>query len=418
MICEILSVGTELLMGQIANTDAQYLSARLSELGIDLYRHTTVGDNPGRVKAALCEALERADLVITTGGLGPTEDDLTKEMVAEHFALEMTLDEDSLAALKERMEKLHPGRSLDENNLKQAYFPVGAHILNNRRGTAPGCVVEQGGKRVAVLPGPPRELKDMFEQALEPYLREGLGAAIHSRFLRIFGVGESRVETILLDLFHLGSPTLALYCGEGEVQARLTVKVGLHEDPAPLLDPVEREIRRRLGDAVYAEGRSATMAGTVLKLLIEKGKTVAFAESCTGGLLASTLVSQPGASQALTHSFVTYSNEAKMRTLGVRADTLASDGAISERCAREMAEGCRRISETDYALAVTGVAGPDGGTEEKPVGTVYIAIASERGTECKRFNFLGDRAWIRTLSCAHALNMLRMALISAGEALP
>ena len=412
MICEILSVGTELLMGQIANTDAQYLSRRLSELGIDLYRHITVGDNPGRVKQALADALSRADLVITTGGLGPTEDDLTKEMVAEHFGLEMVLDEGSLDALTQRMTRLHAGRVITQNNQKQAYFPKGALIMPNRCGTAPGCIVIQGDKRVAVLPGPPRELKDMFEQQLEPYLKRETGTIIHSRFLRIFGVGESSVETRLLDLFHLGNPTLALYCSPSEVQARLTVKSQLGEDPAPLLDPLEREIRSRLGDAVYAEGRDETMASTVLAQMTAHGKTLALAESCTGGRLAAMLVDCAGASKAFIQSLVTYSNAAKARVLGVSSDILDHEGAVSEACARAMAKSCQQISGADYALSITGYAGPDGGTEADPVGTVFIGLASAQDTQVKRFSFFGDRDWVRTLACINALNMLRLRLAS------
>ena len=229
MIAEILSVGTELLMGQIANTDAQYISRRLAELGIAIYRHTTVGDNPARVKEALGEALSRSDIVITTGGLGPTEDDLTKEMVAEYFGLEMQLDQESLSAIVARMTAT--GHPMTDNNRKQAYFPVGALVLKNDVGTAPGCVVEADGKAVAVLPGPPHELKDMFEKQLAPYLARRSGAHIESRFLRVFGIGESSLENRLRDLFHSDNPTLALYCGPGEVQARITAMAP--ELPAP-----------------------------------------------------------------------------------------------------------------------------------------------------------------------------------------
>lgn len=409
MICEILSVGTELLMGQIANTDAQYISRRLAELGISIYRHTTVGDNPARVKEALGTALSRSDLVITTGGLGPTEDDLTKEMVAEHFGLKMFLHQPSMDALTTRMCRM--GRKLTPNNEKQAWFPEGCIIMPNRRGTAPGCIVEQDGKAVAVLPGPPRELSDMFEQQLEPYLMKKREMNMASRFLRIFGVGESNVETILLDLFHLGNPTLALYCGAGEVQARITASTPLGGDPLPLIEPVEAEIRRRLGDAVYAEGREENLQKTVLRLLLEKRRTLALAESCTGGRLAALLVDCPGASGALLESHVTYCNEAKMRVLGVEAEVLAQHGAVSEPCAVQMAQGARRISGADYALSVTGIAGPDGGTEEKPVGTVYIALAGPDGAWAQRFQFVGDRSWIRTLSCQNALNLLRLELL-------
>ena len=411
MICEILSVGTELLMGQVANTDAQYISRRLSELGVKVFRHTTVGDNPERVKEALKTALSRSDLVITTGGLGPTEDDLTKEMVAEYFGLPMELHQPSMDALVDRMKRIHPDRELTPNNLKQAYFPKGSIVMPNRRGTAPGCIVEQDGKAVAVLPGPPRELKDMFEQQLEHYLLKRRELNLTSRFFRIFGVGESNVENILLDLFHSENPTLALYCGAGEVTARLTASGAPGTDLAPLLDPVEAEIRKRLGNAVYAEGRDQTMECTVLGLLIERGETIALAESCTGGKLAAMLTDCPGASGALAEGFVTYSNEAKMRSLGVEEGVLRACGAVSEECARQMAEGARKAAKATWALSVTGIAGPGGGTAEKPVGTVFIGLAGPGETVARRFQFLGDRSWIRTLSCQNALDMLRLSLI-------
>ena len=412
MIAEILSVGTELLMGQIANTDAQYISRRLSELGVTLYRHTTVGDNPARVKQALAEALSRSDMVITTGGLGPTEDDLTKEMVGEFFGLPMELDEKSLEAVRARMCRL--GREMTENNNKQAYFPRGAIIMPNECGTAPGCIVERDGQAVAVLPGPPREMKDMFERQLAPWLRKRSGGEhIESRFLRIFGVGESKTEMLLLDLFHGDNPTLALYCGAGEVTARISARVPLGEDASALIDPMEAEIRRRLGNAVYAAygpGDEVSLASTVLKMLAKRGETVTTAESCTGGMLISHLIDCPGASAAVHEGHVTYSNEAKMRVLGVRAETLEQYGAVSAECALEMAEGARRVSGSTWAIATTGVAGPDGGTPEKPVGLVYVGIAGPDGVRAERLMLRGDRDWIRTLTCQNALNLLRAAV--------
>ena len=404
MVAEILSVGTELLMGQIANTDAQYLSRRLSELG----------DNPSRVKQALAEALERADMVITTGGLGPTEDDLTKEMVGEFFGLPMELDEKSLEAVRTRMCRI--GREMTENNNKQAYFPRGAIIMPNACGTAPGCIVEHGGKAVAVLPGPPREMKDMFERQLAPYLRRRSGEHIESRFLRVFGVGESKTEVLLLDLFHGENPTLALYCGAGEVTARISARVPLGTDAAPMIDPMEAEIRRRLGNAVYAAygpGEEVNLASTVLKMLMERGESIATAESCTGGMLISHLIDCPGASAAVHEGHVTYSNEAKMRVLGVRAETLQAHGAVSAECALEMAEGARRASGATWALSTTGVAGPDGGTPEKPVGLVYVGVAGPDGARAERLMLRGDRDWIRTLACQNALNLLRLRLLES-----
>ena len=247
MIAEILSVGTELLMGQIANTDAQYISRRLSELGITIYRQVTVGDNPARVKEAIRQALTRCDIVITTGGLGPTEDDLTKEMVAEVLNREMALDEESLNRITAYMQRI--GREMTRNNLKQAMFPAGAIIMPNQCGTAPGCIVTEGEKAVAVLPGPPHELKDMFDRELAPYLAKRSGVVIESRFLHEFGIGESMLETRLLDLFHTENPTLALYCGAGEVMARITARAEDRESAIRLIEPLEEEIRARLGGA-------------------------------------------------------------------------------------------------------------------------------------------------------------------------
>lgn len=413
MICEIVSVGTELLMGQILNTNARYLSERMSELGFTVYHQTTVGDNPGRMKEAISQALRRSDMVITSGGLGPTEDDLTKEMVAECLELELVPDEYSLKGLRDRAEK--QGCELSEISLKQGYFPKGARIMPNRRGTAPGCIVERGGKIVAVLPGPPMEMGDMFEQQLEPYLMIKRETRIASRFLKIFGVGETQVQSELWDLFHLGNPTLALYCGAAEVTARVTVKCDLSENPGKLLDPLENEIRQRLGTSVYAEGRNATLQETVFNLLVQKGKMLALAESCTGGMLGSMLTDCNGASRALLEGHVTYNDRAKIRVLGVSNDTMSTYGAVSAQCASEMAAGALIISSADYALSITGIAGPEGGTPQKPVGTCYVGLADKTGVSSRHFLFdNGDRTWVRTLCCKHALNMLRLKLIGTG----
>ncbi|MEE1199235.1 MAG: competence/damage-inducible protein A [Christensenellales bacterium] len=408
MIAEILSVGTELLLGQIANTDAQYLSRRLSELGVSLYRHTTVGDNPGRLREALAEALSRADIVITTGGLGPTEDDLTKETVGAYFDLEMRLHEPSLEAIQAALTRL--GRVITQNNYKQAYFPEGATVMPNLCGTAPGCIVERNGKAVAVLPGPLREMKDMFERQLAPWLSRRSGMQIESRFLRIFGIGESTLETMLLDLFHSDNPTLALYCAPGEVQARISARAADTETAQAMIEPLSAEIRRRVGDAFYGYGSTNSLPKTVLETLLQRGETVSFAESCTGGLLSASLVEYPGASNALGEAYVTYSNAAKVRLLGVSEDTLARRGAVSMDCALEMAQGARRTSGSVWAVSATGIAGPDSGTEEKPVGTVFIGISGPDGDEAREFHFRGDRSWIRTHAVLHALNLLRLRL--------
>ena len=408
MIAEILSVGTELLMGQIANTDAQFISRRLGELGVTIYRHSTVGDNPARVREALQEALSRSDMVITTGGLGPTEDDLTKEMVAEYFGLEMELHQPSLDALKAFMERF--GKKMTPNNLKQAYFPRGCTVMPNACGTAPGCIVEQGGKTVAVLPGPPMELMDMFDRQLAPYLQARSGQVIRSRFLKIFGLGESNVETLLSDLFHSGNPTLALYCGPGEVTARITARAAAPEKAEAMMQPVYEEILRRVGEAYYGEGVNRTPADAVLELLKNRGETVTFAESCTGGLLCGAFVDCAGASDCLKESFVTYANEAKENLLGVKSETLARCDAVSGECAREMALGAARAAGADWAVSVTGIAGPGGGTAEKPVGTVWIGVAHGGAAQAREYHFRGQRQWIRKLSVVNALNQLRLAM--------
>ena len=413
MIAEILSVGTELLMGQIANTDAQYLSRRLAELGVGLYRQSVVGDNPARVKEALREALGRADIVITTGGLGPTEDDLTKEMVAEVFGLPLKLHEPSLEAIAAYMRRL--GRGMTENNRKQAFFPEGALILPNACGTAPGCVVEQGDRAVAVLPGPPHELKDMFDKQLAPWLAKRSGAHIESRFLRVFGIGEPDLENRLRDLFHTDNPTLALYCAPGEIQARVTALAPDAAAARALIAPIEAEIRRRLGDHVYGEGADNSIERAAFALLKARGETVTFAESCTGGLMAARLVGVPGASNVLEESHVPYSDAAKARVLGVRAETLAAHTAVSDACAREMAEGARRVSGADWAVATTGYAGPDGGADGTPVGTVYIAVAGKGGTVVKACRFNGKRDFIRTLAASWGFNLLRLELEKAAQ---
>lgn len=408
MIAEILSVGTELLMGQIANTDAQYISRRLSELGITIYRHTTVGDNPARVKQALNEALSRADIVITTGGLGPTEDDLTKEMVAEYFGLEMRLHEPSLQAIEAFVNRA--GHPMTDNNRKQAYIPEGATIMENRVGTAPGCIVTSGEKAVAVLPGPPHEMKDMFDRQLAPWLARRSGAHIESKFLRVFGIGESRLETMLIDLFHSDRPTLALYCGPGEVQARITAMAPDSASAQALIAPVEAEIRRRLGDHVYGEGVENSIENAAFQLLRTRGETVSFAESCTGGLVASRLVGIPGASDVLHEAHVVYSDDVKARVLGVKAETLAAHTAVSAECAGEMAEGVRRISGADWGVATTGYAGPGDAPDGTPAGTAYIAVAGANGTRVEAFRFRGQREFIRTLAASNAFNLLRLEI--------
>ena len=414
MIAEIVSIGTELLMGQIVNTDAQYLSRRLNALGISVFYHTTVGDNPGRMEQTLRLALSRSDVVITTGGLGPTGDDLSKEIVARLLGLPMERDEESMRRIEGYFAAMH--RDMTHNNERQAMFARGAIILPNDRGTAPGCIVEQDGKAVIQLPGPPYELTDMFEKRVLPYLARRTGGAIASRYIRIFGVGESDAETRVKDLIDAQTDvTIAPYCSLGEVQLRVSARAGSEEEALVRIRPTVEAIAARLGDAVYAVSADPadSMEHYAVDALTRAGRTVAVAESCTGGLVAARLVAIPGASAVLHEAHVVYANEAKERYLGVRPETLEAFGAVSEACAREMAEGLRARSGADVAAATTGVAGPGGGTPQKPVGLVYVAAACPEGTFVRELRLNGDRQRVRTLASLHALNMIRLAALRA-----
>lgn len=414
MIAEIVSIGTELLMGQIVNTDAQYLSRRLNALGISVFYHTTVGDNPGRMEQTLRLALSRSDVVITTGGLGPTGDDLSKEIVARLFGLPMERDEESMRRIEGYFSAMH--RDMTHNNERQAMFARGAIILPNDRGTAPGCIVEQDGKAVIQLPGPPYELTDMFEKRVLPYLARRTGGAIASRYIRIFGVGESDAETRVKDLIDAqGDVTIAPYCSLGEVQLRVSARAPSEAEALLRIQPTVEAIAARLGDAVYAISADPadSMEHYAVEALTRAGRTVAVAESCTGGLVAARLVAIPGASAVLHEAHVVYANEAKERYLGVRPETLEAFGAVSAACAREMAEGLRARSGADVAVSTTGIAGPGGGTPQKPVGLVYVGVASPEGTFVRELRLNGDRQRVRTLASLHALNTIRLAALRA-----
>lgn len=408
MKAELISVGTELLMGQILNTNAQYISQRLAELGIDIYVQTTIGDNHDRLAQTIREGLERADMVILTGGLGPTADDLTKETAADVMGMTLEYDEASLHVLKARFAAMQ--REMTPNNLKQAMFPKEAIILPNPNGTAPGCIMERDGKAIALLPGPPREMAPMFDDHLMPYLEARSQHKLYSRVVRIFGMGESSVEYALRELMEgQDNPTIAPYAKTGEVTLRVTARCADAEEGERLVVPVLQKIGETLGDVVY-DTHDRELHRVCVETLLEKRMTIATAESCTGGMLASALLSVPGSSGCFLEGFVTYANAAKEARLGVRHETLEAFGAVSENTAREMAEGARRASGADLAVSTTGIAGPDGGTAEKPVGLVYIAIASEAGTQARRLQLNGDRERIRQIACLNALDMIRRTL--------
>lgn len=410
MNAEIIAVGTELLLGQILNTNAQYLSKRLSELGIDVYYQTVVGDNAARLTEALECAFSRSAAVFITGGLGPTADDLTKETVSEYFGLKLILDEGSLSAMEQYFKNIC--RPMPLGNKKQAMIPEGAFILKNDAGTAPGCIIEKGGRYACLLPGPPKELVPMFENYARPYFKKFEGGGIYSRVLRVFGMGESEVGERLADMAKsLKNPTLAPYAKEGEVTVRVTAKAIDEGDANALIAPIDREIRKRLGDVVYGYGDDESLCGVVCKMLQERSMTLATAESCTGGLLAKNITDVAGASKIFEQGIVVYSNTAKIKYLGVSPESLNEHGAVSAQVAREMARGMRAAANSDIAIGITGIAGPGGGSAQKPVGLVYIALAHGGGAEDLRLNLSGSRERIRERAALYAFDMIRRHLL-------
>ena len=408
MIAELICVGTELLMGQVLNTNAHFIAKELAPSGIDMYHQIVVGDNPKRLTEAIETALSRADVVLLSGGLGPTDDDLTKETAAKVMGKELVLYEDEWKKIVSYFES--KCRTVAPNNKKQAMFPADAIILENPKGTAPGCIMEANGKAAILMPGPPRELQPMFANLVLPRLLEKAGHRLYSRELRIFGMGESDVTYRLDDLIkHQTNLTIAPYAKTGEVTLRVTARCKDDAEGEALVAPMIETIKATLGDVVYdTNGRE--LAEVCHHALIEAGKTLAVSESCTGGRLADAFINYPGSSAYFIEGDVTYSNDAKMRRLGVRKETLDTVGAVSEECAREMAEGTRKAAGTDFALSTTGYAGPDGGEPDKPVGTVFIALASADGTTVKRLNLFGDRDRIRHSAMLNALDLLRRKL--------
>lgn len=415
MKAEIISVGTEILLGDIVNTNAQFLAKELASLGIEVYHQSTVGDNKQRLLECFDESLKRSDLVITTGGLGPTGDDMTKETAAEYFGQELELHKPSLEVLESFFVKT--GRKMAENNMKQVYFPKDAIVLKNNNGTAPGAILKKNDKSIIVLPGPPREMKAMFNESVKPYLQQFTNEMLVSKTLRLYGIGESNLELEILDIINeQTNPTVALYAKELEVTIRITAKAKNEKDAFELIKPVEEEIKNRVGKYVYTEGDISVSEGetaledAVAKLLVEKNLTIAVAESCTGGLVSSSLINYSGISSVFLEGCVTYSNEAKMKRLGVKKETLEEFGAVSEQTAIEMAEGVAKGLGANIGISTTGVAGPGGGTEEKPVGLVYTAIYINGKTVVKKNIFNGDRRKIRLRATRDLLNELRIQL--------
>ena len=405
---ELIAVGTELLLGNIANTDAQTLSRELSALGINVYYHTVVGDNPERLKKAVEIAKTRADLIITTGGLGPTCDDLTKQILARAFGLELVRNEAEYQGL---YEYIQPGKTFTPNNFQQAMLPEGCTVFHNEWGTAPGCAFEKDRKTVIMLPGPPKECNAMFRACVIPYLKKFADGEIVSHSLRIFGLGESAVDQMFRDEMNaMTNPSMAPYAKECDCLLQVTAKAETREEAEEMLKPVIAHVKEKLGEVVYGMDVEC-VEEAVIGLLREKHMRFSAAESCTGGMVAAKLVNYPGISAALGEAQVTYANEAKVRYCGVRQETLDAYGAVSEQTAREMAQGLRERSGADIVVATTGIAGPSGGTKEKPVGLVYVACADRCGTEVVRLNLGGSRERIRTLATLRALDMVRRSAL-------
>jgi nicotinamide-nucleotide amidase len=407
---EIVTIGTEMLLGDLVDTNTAWISQRLAELGVGIYRHTTVGDNTQRIVDALREAASRSALVVTTGGLGPTSDDLTNACISTLTGREMVEYPEAREHVDTMFAKF--GRQPTANNYKQALFPAGTELIPNPVGTAMGALVEWEGTLFATLPGVPTEMKTMFGETLEPLIRARSDGSIVSKTLHFAGIGESALAEKVQEFLDATDPTVAPLAGQGRVRLRITTRAATEKEAQEKIAPVEQEVIARLGDYFFGED-GETLEGAVARLLEERGATLALAESCTGGLLAKRLTDMPGSSAYFTEALVTYSNESKERLLGVPHALIAEHGAVSEAVAREMAEGARRVSGADYGLSVTGVAGPDGGTEEKPVGLVFVGISDAEGTFAEKVDLTAwarSRDSIRERSTNRAFDLLRLRL--------
>jgi len=386
----IVAVGTELLFGQVVNSNAAYISEQLQLLGIGVFYHFSVGDNPERLKQTLARAAEETDIVITTGGLGPTQDDLTKDIIAELCGRPLVHDDEAQRRLDEIMRSF--GRmNYTENNLRQTLLPEGAEVFYNEAGTAPGFALEHSGNTFIAMPGPPREVKEMMERSVVPYLAKCSDAVIFSKVLRFYGIGESALETALLPIIDSQTdPTVATYAKEGECSIRISSMRRTGAEAEAAVEAAAARARELTGPYLYNE-EDKDYPQVIVELLIEKQIKLAAAESCTGGLFAGAITSVPGSSEIFDRSFVTYSNEAKMEMIGVSSETLDRYGAVSEPCAREMAIGALACSHADIAVSVTGIAGPGGATCDKPVGTVFFALAARTGECVLREKHFRDR---------------------------
>lgn len=405
-VCELISVGTEILLGDILNTDAQYLSIELAKLGISVIHQSTVGDNRERLLAQLDEAAKRSDIIILSGGLGPTPDDLTKEVCCEFFGKEMFLHEPTVEKIKEYFSS--KGIEMAQNNLKQAMLPKDCVIFPNDNGTAPGMAIEKDGVHILVLPGPPRELKPMFQNCAVPYLMQFSDRIIVSHNIRTFGIGESSMAERVNDLFDAQNPTVAPYAKDGEALLRVTAMAMTKEDAESLCEPIIEEIKKRLDAYVYGVDYNC-IEEAVVGMLKEHHLKVATAESCTGGLIAKRITDVPGASEVFECGIISYANGIKHKVLGVSEDDLNKYGAVSEPVAKQMAQGALKVSGADIAVSVTGIAGPDSDSTGKPVGLVYIGLADKENVWVRKIRTSRtDRSYNRYVSASNALDMIRL----------
>jgi len=410
MTVEIICVGTEILLGNIVNTNAAYIAEKCAGLGLSCYYQSVVGDNEERLTHVLSTAVGRSDVIILSGGLGPTEDDLTKEVAAKVCGRKLYVNDECM----ERISEYFANRDIKptENNWKQAQIPEGAKVMQNNNGTAPGMIIETDSSKLILLPGPPGELTLMFEESVVPYLESLTSEVIDSQTVKICGVPESEVETRVKDMIDTQTnPTLATYAKTGEVHIRVTASAGSHKEARKLIKPVVKELKSRFGYDIYSTEEDTTLEKSVVELLQGNGLTVTSAESCTGGMLSARLINVPGASDIFKVGMVTYSNKAKRKFLGVKKGTLQKYGAVSRQTAEEMAKGAAYNNKADVAIAITGIAGPDGGSEEKPVGLVYIACNVKGNITVKEYRFKGNRAKIRESATSNALILMRSCVL-------
>ncbi|MEG0839651.1 MAG: competence/damage-inducible protein A [Hydrogenoanaerobacterium sp.] len=403
---EILCIGTEILLGNIINTNSAVISRGLADIGMDMYHHTVVGDNPKRLKEALDVAFSRNNIVITTGGLGPTCDDLSKETVAEYFGARLVLDEPSVEYMQSFFKKLCC--PMTANNKKQAMMPEGCIILRNANGTAPGAILEKDGKIAILLPGPPREMIPMFENEVLPYLQKRSGRVFRSHCVYFFGIGESTLESELqAEMLAMKNPTLAPYAKDGEVMLRVTASAKTEDEAEKLLAPVVQMLKEKYPRYIYGVD-VVNLQTALVQRLAQKKLTIATAESCTGGYIAKRITDVAGSSEVFLGGVVSYANSAKHKLLGVKEKTLLKYTAVSAQTAGEMARGAQRKFGASIGISTTGIAGPSGGSNEKPVGLVYVGVATDKGTAVLELKlsrgYAEEREYIRYVAASHALN--------------